>query len=532
MPQPTENAAANAKPASKPRAAKKPPKPKPREVLYPNYEVFMCCPGEGKDGGDGSLTREQVEVMLGLETEEDYAARLKVDRPDLTDEELRFDDKTFQFRDVLGRNCTAWNNVGNRPFNMEDSLRIAQDLLNGKWKFNFMPIVQTTTARVASGQRRLIGYLQACQLWKRDFAHHRTIWPEEPRLATLVCRGCPDDHETVLTIDTGKTNSDTDVLFTGGGFDDLGLPERKECARMMAKAIGLIWKRTWAGGKEGDSRFHKYQSRAETVDFAERHPRLQEAVRLTFKLNKDRSLSELGLSLGYPTGLMYLFAATKTDGGEYRNGDPPREKLSERRWLVDFSGWDKAVQFWTDLAEGDDALLPLKDALDQMNHPEAQGSVRARIATVIQAWNAYAAGEKITAEVVKLEWSTTEAGKSELDSKPIVGGIDFGWPGTEEGESEEEAAAKLEAEKKSIKKEHEKVMRERVAAAKAAKATNGGKPPNGIMDPAKGQPKNGGGAVKPARKPTVQEEQTRRAREADELLARERDATAGSGEEE
>ena len=442
-----------------------------REIIYPEVEVWIL------DTLQNGLTCAQAKEMIGWVSEEDYVIAETRRKPEMKGKVSFGDD--FDLVDFLGNKVQLWRNAGNRRLDLVHAKGIGQDILNDNWEFNLETIIISRTAMVTSGQNRIVGFILACQ--KRvgkDRVKWEKIWPEEPRLRTLVAFGGSDDLKVLRTLDNTKTRTPADAFYASGFFSsDLnGKPltgnRRNECTRYLDVAIDLLWKRTVnPDGLFGAS--HKYQTNAESEDFVRRHPRLVECVGNLFLQNEERVFTKMRLYCGQCSALFYLMGCSESAADVYCAAEMPTEEM------LSWDCWDQANDFWRLLTERDASLLEVPLALgrlvssdepdeDEKFAPPAgrkDGTPAEKRAILVKAWQAFRIGQPVTKETLRLRYSKDRYGNVILDDWPIIGGIDRGdRPEKEDGDDEDDEPQETAAD-----------MQARIDAARAAKKrANGG----------------------------------------------------------
>ena len=263
----------------------------------------------------------------------------------------------------------------------------------------------------------------------------KTIWPRP------VGPAQPMSARKMRTLDKIKPRTLSEVIDASDLFKSLAPSQRKECTRMLGKAVDLLWNRTWAGLIP----FTRGRAQNEVTDFINRHLRLLVCIKHFYEQNSPdagRAISILKLSPGQCSALMYLMGSSSSDGDGYRNADPPSEKQLDWRY------WDKAEAFWVLLASGDKELNLVREALGC--HVDEEGdrvdedtsidlSQSEKLAILIKAWRHFLPGGKLTEKVVNLEYRMGENGIRCLAECPTVGGIDLGDP--QDGDSADEPKA-------------------------------------------------------------------------------------------
>lgn len=363
-----------------------------RPVIYPELQVTEYS----VNSAHGPLTPDDARRILGWETEEDYQARMLTEEPDSKASHWAYGDD-FHCYDLLANKVRCARNAHNRPFDEGWSERLMQMILEFQWAgpltvpgetVNGETIRISRYGRVLSGQHQLTALILAEQNLRKvredavvsKYPH----WDghDFPVIETLVVTGLSEDERILRTIDYVKPRTVADMLYTMDLFTKMKPADRKELTRMLASAIDLLWKRTNAKG---------YKTHPEVVGFLERHKRLLKCVQHLFVENlKDdedggRRISKLRLSSGQCAALYYLMASSgpKTDGDEYRNQFPPTEKK------LDWSLQEKAYEFWTLLANGDDFEL-VRNALGRLYTEDGLGGrTSEKFAILASAWRIF-----------------------------------------------------------------------------------------------------------------------------------------------
>lgn len=277
-------------------------------------------------------------------------------------------------RNVAGEKVVCWANANNRPFDEGWCEQLIHTILYGQWAGPFTvpgETVNCETVRISRYGRTISGQHEgtACILADEHLKKQRAAgndspdkplypaWKGRPSvfIETIVCKGCSEDPRVLMTVDYVKPRTAADVFYTSDTFKDANPVQRKELCRNLANALDLTWTRTGAKG---------YRTHPEVVGFLDRHNRLLRAVEHIYANNDKRQLSQLRLQPGTCSALMYLMGCSATptddparfDANAYRNSEPPTEKD------LDWSLWDKAEDFWTLLATGDD-FQQVRDAL-------------------------------------------------------------------------------------------------------------------------------------------------------------------------
>jgi hypothetical protein len=502
-----------------PKAAPAPAEPE-RKVVYPDLVVNgVAVPAEST-----FLDLATVKEVLGWESESEYVARMKAESPQINEAAVKYGED-YLLRDERGEKVRCWNNARNRPFDETHCRKLVQDQLNGAWAFNLETIVVSRTGVVTSGQHRLVAKVLAEQLREIQYVLWEKKWPPgtEIPFQSLIAFGGSDDPKVIQTIDNVKPRSESDVIYTSEIFEKLPTLDRRECSRMLAAAIDLLWRRTRAGEMVTTE---KYQTHSASLGFFHRHEvKLLRCVKHLWEENKARAISFLRLSAGQCAALMFLAASSSSDIDDYRNADPaPNER--KLKW----DRWDQAEEFFSLLGTAVDFQV-VRDALAGLTDVETGGGGRTteKHCILARAWEAYLGGGNIAADDLTLSYGKNADGNTVLTEWPDFGGIDQG-PSRKDVEPEP-TPAEVEAEKRRMRAEAAKDMRTRREEGEVKappKVTYGkdGKPPAPLLldAPLHKAEANEPSAVKapskprPAPKPkasgkNVNAEQTKKARE-------------------
>lgn len=430
-----------------------------RKIEYPNKEVIIYATW---NDDVGPLTQQLAKDLIGWETEEDYIARKKVEEPK-SKKDWSFGEN-FHLRDNAGRKVMLWQNRGNRELDLTWAKKIAQDILNGAWKFNFENIIVSLYAQVLSGQHRLVAFILACEMWNLErnvtTGKWRDIWAEEPTLDVSIAFGADDSEDVRQTIDNVKTRSLSDVIYTSefltqafkGDFAKMSLGDKGECSRMVSRALTTLWARTEA------KKHYGLNTHSTVMAFLKNHKSLGDSLALLWKKDEERAISDdekgIGIPSGMATALHYLMAASATDGDEYANAEPPTERE------IDWEMWDKAEDFWVALAEKKATVYPAveKAFKDRIHYTHGTPITQnERLHILAEAWKAFAKRGKVSLADIKLtEENYVEKDEVQhLKEIPSVGGIDSGETllPTEKGDGKTPTPEQIEEEKKKLEKE-------------------------------------------------------------------------------
>jgi hypothetical protein len=454
----------------------RPSKKNEREVIYDR--VFTEVYDE-----DNPLTVEKAMELLGWETETEYAARMLREDGGEKEEGKKKKKTKYEYGDEYdlkdfsgdkGEKVRWANNNANRPFQLSWAKTIAQDLLNGNWRLNGETIIIGRTGRVNSGQHRLIGLILAWQQWKKCHPNHhwRQIWKEPPGLHTIVAYGLPETSDVTRTLDNVKPRTLADVLFADGEhFKTLSTTARLRMCKIADYAVKFLWSRTGHDQKKSFNAFAPRKTHSEALEFIERHEKLRDFVTFIYKRyseneegkpSKERwETNNKRLSAGYAAGLMYLMAASATDGDAYRNADPPREG-TKKKPIIDWSNEQAAKDFWAELtAEVDsDAMTEVRLAFSDFKTPEIRAET---LCVLCKAWNAWVEKREIEEDDVDMSEDVQfddGIGTMFIAHHATVGGIDLGPPAQKvKGEPDEEEQDEIEEEKVKIREEKEEAKR-------------------------------------------------------------------------
>lgn len=478
-------------PVTKPNASKS---GGDRPVLYPRYEVkICCCPADGQEY-EGPITADIAKKLLRWETEPEYTKRMLASDPKMKESKAKFGE-LYILKNRAGEKVQCWNNAKNRPFDETHSRKLAQDTLHKQWEMNLENIIIGKTGIVLSGQHRLIGLIIAVEEYhatklKNNKSNWQEIWgEEEPYIESCIAFGCKEDPRVVRTLDNVKARTLSDTIYTSPMFEKLDPMERKECSRYLDFAVDLLWKRTQQAND-----FVKYQTHSSSLDFLEKHPKLKAATKHLFDNNRDRVISLLGLSAGQSAGMLYLMGSSATESEDYYYlGSAKKE--SQLNW----DNWDKALAFWTGLVDPKNVVMqPLRDALAGLRDPHTGATVPEKVKHMLlaMAWNCFVKDEEMTDENLDvkqhLKWSDTKE-RTIITEEPTVGGIDMG---VVKGGGEEDEVLPTEEEQQEAKEREKQAslarMKDVVEKTKGKKEQLDDEeaPPNPLVE-AKNKPKPG-----------------------------------------
>lgn len=362
-----------------------------------------------------------------------------------------------------GSKVQCWNNLDNRDFDEAWCRHLCQSILKFQWAgpltikdfftatlspllgeveidgvmhrggdevqlrsgtINGSSVVVSWSGKVSSGQHSLIALILANQIYRKAPKGTYPEWDaliasgmlmsdgnpiSGPVIETLLVTGASESPRVLMTTDYCKQRSEMDMLYTSELFQKYRLEpgKRKELSKMTAACGDLFWTRTDVKG---------YRTHPELLALLERHPKLIKAVEVLFELNSaavrdpltqkikgGRRISNLRINPGQAACLLYEMGCSASDGDEYRNASPPREKG------LDWSRWDDAKEFWKNLADPHCTdFEPIRIALgnlvrtegdlarrDDPDNPGLGGSFTEKLAIIAKAWKVYVGERKV-----------------------------------------------------------------------------------------------------------------------------------------
>lgn len=424
------------------------------------------------------ITPALARQILGWEDEDAYAARLMKANPKLKPEQCKFrdpDDKAgwadpkiaavpaWDMLDLNGKPIKLWNNCRNRPFDAEHSAMLRQVILNKGWAgpsgcgdtLNGEPVIVGATGIVISGQHTLYAVATAEQEWTINHEHWSALWPDgPPQIEKLVVCGVAETQNILKTLDNIRPRRAADTFATSDLYCDLPPKGKQECSRMLEAALKMLWKRLGCA----DDKYEHYQTIDASYNLLARHPRLNDvidkvggAIKAIFDVNADRQLSKLKLSAGQCAAAMYLMGVSGSDFDGYYNAEKRDESV------LDFSRWEKAEEFFTLLAAGEDFDV-VRKALGDLFVPGESigGRVIEKLAVLAKAWQAFGVeGRNPTVDDCSLadDYDRDVQGNiTGLSKAATFGGIDRGEKPEPIGE-EEVPPAEVEKTKAQLRKE-------------------------------------------------------------------------------
>lgn len=440
------------------KSKKKVTKAEERPILYPEVSMLQAY-------REAALTDTQCKDMLGW--------TIVGEKDD------------FHFLDEEGNRIFCTNNVHNRPLYMTTSVeRLIQEHLRKRWKENGETIIIGKTGSVLNGQHSLISCVLAEQRRLNNLNMWEDNWPGPVTMAKLVVYGIDESDDVVNTMDTCKPRSLSDVIYRSEYFKGVKGTERKVAATMTDFAIRMLWSRV----RGGPDAYSLQRTHAESLDFLGRHERVMRAVRHiisedTFVKVVDivddegkKSVAKTVIkrritkyvSGGAAAGLLYLMAASDTDGDVYANAQPAP---SEKR--IKWTYWDKAAEFWSNLAASDNMEFDkVRHTLGMLASSETGlgGTNIEKTSILIKAWNLFKEDESIQDWRLSLDehYKENQDGLRKFVDPPEIGGIDNGPQGykSEDQDAEtteeqrQETAEEIREEKGEMPEGEEEVVYE------------------------------------------------------------------------
>lgn len=364
------------------------------KVVYPEKSAVLFEKGTKK----GPLTVEIMKELLGWE-EETEQAKFGSD---------------YLFKDKNNNKVRLTNNTNNRPFDPATATEWAMEILRDKWRVNGETMIFDRYGRVQSGQHRGVGLIFAWQMNEREPGRWERWTSEEPYMESFVIFGISADDEVINTIDTGKPRSLSDVIFRSSLFSDLDMRARARVAGDTAWAVKMLWRRVNADREA----YMPRRSHSEAVDFLMRHPRLLDAVlHIYAEDDKGKLFSRISpVPVSNASALLYLMGCSASDYSAYVDTNDES--------ALDWSMWDKACDFFVDLAGDGAATKPLREALKEIDREQMLLAKQEALGTIVKAWLLFAEDEPITADDIHVLMTVDELDRPILAERPCVGGID------------------------------------------------------------------------------------------------------------
>lgn len=402
-----------------------------RKILYPQVTASVEV-----------LGAEEWKKIFGWEAEKDFIEReTRGMSPEVAkNAKVEFGDY-YDFKDYYGEKIRLTNNHQNRPLDETWVKELARQVLSGIWQLNGEAVVIGETGLLLSGQHRGLGYLTAWQMLnydgddeqkKADAARYQEQWPDGITMTTVVTRGVKEHSLVTRTLDNVKPRSLKDVLFADTDlFKDFTKDQRQEVCRIAEYAIRTVRDRT---GDDKDA-FALGRAQSEHLDFFTRHPRLGKAVKfIVAEINKKDSegkkpnakmMRDLSIGAGSAAGLMFLMGSAGSDQARWSGADNPSDRFLE------FDLWEKAQEFWQKFMDPKDKTFDLaRKEIKGMDNPNTgqKGPVKAKLAVVVNAWNQWFDGGRMTPSNLAPEYKEVQVGENLVQKLviPSCGGIDLG----------------------------------------------------------------------------------------------------------
>ena len=409
---PSQKTKTTRKKTKKSQTKVQPEQVKNRKVVYPELKGQM-----------GWLTGDEAKTLLGW-TQPKEGSKGKFE---------------FLFKDRNGVPTKCHNVEKQRPFYAPLAKQWMGEILGGHWngdggETNGESMIIGRTGLVVDAKHRLVGLAWAVQEWL-NHPEKYPFWEEEPKIHCSINFGVREDVKSINTINTGKPRTLGDAIYASGLFGHITGSKTsmqyqiKALSRIADYAVRLLWHRT---GAHKDA-FAPRRTHAESLDFIQRHPKLLECVKHIHEENgKDGKLKNYP-SPGYAAALLYMMGSSTTlrendEVSGYAQVDCPTEDL------LDWSMWEKAREFWTELAGRATAFEQLRQVTANYLDSEESSYRAERLAVIIKAWWVYAEDMAITRSALDLD-VVTKGGIKVLAETPTVGemlgdvaGIDIGDP--------------------------------------------------------------------------------------------------------
>lgn len=408
-----------------------------RETIYPEPYAELYT-------GDSPITYEKAQELLGWEEEKDSSSK-----------------KWHKgVRECLKRKVYLSNNTINRFFYKGVAKSLKQEILRGRWRFNGEPIIVGVTGQILNGQHTLVSLIWAVEEW-RESPDNWPYWKSEPTIEKGVTYGVSEDDDTANTMDTAKSRTDADVIGRMPYFKDILIErDRQACAMFTGKAVNILWSRVIEKTYPYDTK----RTLSETLDIIDNHPKIVDCVKHIYTENGGGKFQRI-ISPGTASACLYLMATCDTDPQEYYQSDTPSEDY------LDFSQWDKACDFFVDLAGKAKKIHPVLSAFQDLiqSHPDKDpGKITnaEKIAIIVKSWHSYADGIPIQKKDLVLEYQENDEGIRSLAEQPLFGGIDVGdeLPFAVKGEKEQ-----VEERKKAVRAKKEKATAPKQVAKRKGK---------------------------------------------------------------
>jgi hypothetical protein len=399
--------------------------------------------------GDRKVTYPNPRIVfLGVPETEARTGELTTDGPEGAKAILGWEEvngKSYDFLDEAGHKVVCHRNGRNRPLDENWARTLGQDMLNKHWRWNGQGVVLSEFGTVLSGQHELIGLVFAQQHREREAekAHWDAIWGEGVPISmpTQFVVGVKEDPEVTRTLDCTRPRAPSDVFYSDPGMFGKGgdAKKRKTWSKMLEWAVRLLWNRI--DRKRRGNYYNRYLTNSEVCEFVEAHRKIGHAIKHIYTENGDDGKLELLMSPGYASALLYLMGTagmSAEDADAYHRAEGEGTATEK---LLDFGEWEKACEFWTLLASKNDPTLaavrkcrrPGTDERDKISHyfkkkaEDGRGTYAERQAILVNAWNAFRSGKKVTEEdlVTADSYQTDEDGDNRFMDFPSCGGIDL-----------------------------------------------------------------------------------------------------------
>lgn len=402
-------------------------KKKERDVVYPKYEVRLCCnPTPDADGVeqeyDGPITVAMAKELLGWETDDEYVLRMLKEDPNRKEKKLRETD--FLLKDRHGNKIRCFNNTLNRPFDLNWSKKIAQDILTEDYEMNGEDIIIGRTGLVLSGQHRLVGLVIAYEMWLANQKCYKDHWVDvEPYIESVVFFGAREDQKVLKTYDNVKPRSLSDTIYTSPIFANLGSADKKRCSVMMDQAVDFLWRRLDATS----NKFVEHQTHSASLDFLERHQKhLVSAVKHIYDVDKGDTETgfplsvTLGLNAGRTAAMLFLMGSSGTDEEKAENYHSINSPKKESQ--LDWTRWDRALSFWSDVCQGREQGTKVVEGKTVPNFvlPDWVEEYRKALADLCNENWVGTINDNEKAAVTSLAWATYVEGDEFFTSDSIV----------------------------------------------------------------------------------------------------------------
>ena len=383
------------------------------DIVYPEFAVALYSDDPAlKEISTGPLTVPVAKEYLGWTEEKDGE--------DFGD--------VFLLKDIEGKKIRCLNNLCNRPFRIGQAKDLALEILRKKHVLTNESIGIDRLGMVKDGQHTMIGLVLAEMMRNKQRDKWKSFWNTPCYINRIVVTGMSESKEVANVLGTGMRRTAPDSLFCmyedlpfgndAEFYQKLSYKNRTKITKVLGFATRLCWLR--AGGKTVS--FAPKFPHTELFEFIEAHPRLLECCRVIWELEclRDRKLSSF-ISLGYAAALLYLMASSGTDVDKNPDGDPYSETRDEAD--LNWDMWDKACDFWHDLAEQEKAVMPIRRLVLKID--ASGGLARDEICgIVVKGWAHFVDGKTLTEKNCSVKKIEDEHEKLVLAETPRIGGID------------------------------------------------------------------------------------------------------------